>query len=167
MKFFKITFLVFALSFFAFTTMHKYYISVTQIEYVQEKQSVQIISRIFIDDLEELLRVEYDKTITLAEKNEPKSINDYIETYLKEKIKIKINDKEVNISFIGKEYDTDIVKCYMEIQGVKNIQSFEISNQVLFDFFNNQQNIIKTKINSKEKSVIQTIDKNDTVLKFN
>ncbi len=167
MKFFKITFLVLALPFFAFTTMHKYYISVTQIEYIQEKQSVQIISRIFIDDLEELLRAEYDKTITLAEKSEPKAINDYIETYLKEKIKVKINDKEVNISFIGKEYDTDIVKCYLEIQGVKSIQSFEISNQVLFDFFNNQQNIIKTKINSKEKSVIQTIDKNSTMLKFN
>lgn len=165
MRYIPILLLVLLLS--ASTVNHKFYVSVTQIEYVQKKQSVQIISRIFIDDLEGLLRSRYDKNITLTGDNEPESANEYMETYLKEKMKIKINGKVVTLSFIGKEYDGDIAKCYLEIQGVKNIQSFEISNQILFDFLNDQQNIIKTKIYSKEKSVIQSEDKNTTLLKFN
>ena len=66
-------FLILMLPLFAFTTMHKYYISVTQINYLQEKQSVQITSRIFIDDFEKLLRERYDENITLADENESSS----------------------------------------------------------------------------------------------
>lgn len=167
MKLFKITCLILTLSFFSFKAAHKYYISVTQIDYVKEKESVQIISRIFIDDLEKLLRERYDESITLAGKTEPKEVDVYLEKYLKEKLKVKINDKEASIAFIGKEYDADIIKCYLEIKGIKSIQTFEISNQVLFDLFSEQQNIIKTNINSKQKSVIQMPEKNTTLLKFN
>lgn len=153
--------------FFAFAAIHKYYISVTQIDYLQNKQSVQITTRIFIDDLEKLLRERYDETITLTGKNEPNTADLYIERYLNEKIKIKINNKEASLSFIGKEYDVDLVKCYLEIEGVKKIESFEISNEVLFDLYSDQQNIIKTKINSQQKSVILIPQNRSALLKFN
>ncbi|MGC1204850.1 MAG: DUF6702 family protein [Flavobacteriaceae bacterium] len=167
MKHLKILLLVFIIPLFAFTTMHKYYISVTQINYIEDKQSVQITARIFIDDFENILRARYDKSITLAGKDEPETINTFIEKYLKEKITIKINNKATNITFIGKEYEGDIMRCYLEIEGVKSIQSIEISNKILFDLFEDQQNIIKTKINSKQKSVIQTSSNNKTLLNFN
>lgn len=138
----------------AFTSIHKYYISVTQVDFFPQKKSVQITTRIFIDDFETLLRARYDKNITLATKQELTSVNLYIERYLNEKVTIKINGKDVKLSFIGKEYDADLIKCYLEIEGIKKIESFEISNQVLFDLFDDQQNIIKTNINSKQKSVI-------------
>ncbi len=159
--------ILFIVPFFAFVAIHKYYISVTQIDYLQNKQSVQITTRIFIDDLEKLLRERYDETITLTGKNEPNTADLYIERYLNEKIKIKINNKETSLSFIGKEYDVDLVKCYLEIEGIKKIESFEISNEVLFDLFSDQQNIIKTKINSQQKSVILFRQNPRALLKFN
>lgn len=152
---------------FAFTTMHKYYISVTQVNYIQEKQSLQITSRIFIDDFENLLRERYYDNIILAEKDEPEIIDLSIGKYLIEAIAIKINNQKVTPTFIGKEYDGDIMRCYLEVEDVKSIQSFEISNKVLFDLFEQQQNIIKTKINSKQKSVIHTSQSHNTVLNFN
>ena len=151
--------LIIVLPLFAFTAMHKYYISVTQIDYIPEKQSVQITSRIFIDDFEKLLRERYDDNIALADKNDASTTDIYIEKYLNEKIKIKINGKVANLTFIGKEYDTDIVKCYLEIVGIKKIESIEISNQVFFDLFSEQQNIVKTKIYNKQKSFL--LDKNN------
>lgn len=155
------------MSFLSFTAVHKYYVSVTQIDYLPEKQSVQITSRIFIDDLEKLLRERYDKDITLATKNESPKVAAYIEKYLKEKLKIKINNKEVSLNFIGKQYDTDIIKCYLEIEGVKTIESIEISNQILFDIFSDQQNIIKTKINAQQKSFILFPQNTSNILEFN
>ena len=163
----KFLFLFTLLPLFAFTAMHKYYISVTQVNYVQEKQSLQITSRIFIDDFENLLRERYDDTIILAEKDEAEIIDYYIGKYLIEAITIKINDQKVSPNFIGKEYDGDIMRCYLEVEGVTSIQSFEISNKVLFDLFEEQQNIIKTKINSKQKSIIHTSQSHNTVLNFN
>lgn len=151
----------------AFTSIHKYYISVTQIEYVEEEKSVQIISRIFIDDLENVLRKRYNDSIIIDDPQYVKETNKYIEKYLRSKIKIKVNGAETNFNFVGKEYNLDIVKCYLEIKNIENIISFEISNKVLFDMFEDQQNIIKTNINSKQKSFI-LISQNDTVvLNFN
>lgn len=167
MKFLKISLLVLALSFFAFSAVHKYYISVTQVDYVEEKQSLQIISRIFIDDFEKLLRERYDQNITLAGKNESESVDTYMEKYLKEKLVIKINGKQVDVNFIGKAYDVDIAKCYLEVEKIKRIETIEITNEVLFDVFDEQQNIIKTNINSKQKSVILYPQKANVLLKFN
>ena len=152
---------------FAFSSLHKFYVSITQINYIQDKQSVQITSRIFIDDFENALRARHGKDITLAEKNEGQIINTHIEQYLKENIAIKINNSHTKLQFIGKEYEGDIMICYIEIEGIKNIASFEISNSVLFDLFKDQQNIVKTKINSKHKSAILSIDTNKLMLNFN
>ncbi|WP_345276832.1 DUF6702 family protein [Litoribaculum gwangyangense] len=151
----------------AFTSLHKYYISVTQINYIQEKQSVQITSRIFIDDFENLLRERYDEKITLAGKDEPEIANTYVEKYLKNKVTIKINNESVDVNFIGKEYDGDIMRCYLEVENIKNINTIEITNQVLFDLYDEQQNIVKTKIYSKQKSMILSNQNSTMVLNFN
>jgi hypothetical protein len=152
---------------FAFTTMHKYYISVTQINYIQEKQSVQITSRLFIDDFENILKQNYDENIVLVDEENPEIIDSYIDRYLKKNMELVINDKVVTFNFIGKQYEGDIVKCYLEVEDIQSIASFEITNRILFDLQKDQQNIVKTKINSKSKSVILTYENPNALLKFN
>ena len=167
MKKIKIILLITVIPLFAFTIFHKYYISVTQINYIQDEQSVQMISRIFIDDFEKVLRERYDENIVLAGKGESKDVDLYIESYLKNKISVKINGEDMKLNFIGKEYDLDIMLCYIEIEHVKDIESIEISNAVLFEVFEAQQNMIKTKINSKQKSFLLNRNNKTAVLKFN
>ena len=48
------------------TGAHEFYLSVTEIEYKEEKQSLQIITRIFTDDFEEVLRKRFDDDIRLS-----------------------------------------------------------------------------------------------------
>jgi len=151
---------------FSFTVFHKYYVSVTEIEYVEEKKSIQIISRIFIDDFEKLLRERYDSNITLAVENEPSKVNFFIEKYLDEKITISINNEVAEVVFVGKEYEADIMYCYLEIENVSSISSFEISNHVLFDLYGEQQNIVRTNINGKNKSFILIKENDKGLLNF-
>lgn len=151
---------------FAFTGAHEYYVSITQIEYVKEKETVQIISRIFIDDLEKLIRERYDPEVTLASDDEPAKVDFYIEKYLNEKIKFKINNIDIDATFIGKEYEADIVYCYLEIENIESINSFEITNQVLFDLYSEQQNIVRLKINDKNKSFILIKENDKGLLNF-
>ncbi|WP_298346193.1 DUF6702 family protein [uncultured Algibacter sp.] len=159
--------IILVLPLFAFTTMHKYYISVTQINYIQEKQSVQITSRLFIDDFENILKQNYDENIVLVDEENPEIIDSYIDRYLKKNMELVINDKVVTFNFIGKQYEGDIVKCYLEVEDIQSIASFEITNRILFDLQKDQQNIVKTKINSKSKSVILTYENPNALLKFN
>ena len=105
------------------STKHDYYVSVTVIEYAKEQQSLQIISQIFINDFENLLRQRYDENITLNSKDEPKSIETYMQRYLSDKLKIKVNGTLVNFKFIGKEYKDDITYCYLEVENISAIKN--------------------------------------------
>lgn len=166
MRYLKILFFILIFPLLGYTSIHKYYISVTQIDYIKEKKVVQITSRIFIDDFENVLKENYDENIILGNEKELEVVDKYIERYLKDNIIVNINGKSSNITFIGKEYDDDIVRCYLEIEGVKKIKYFQILNTVLFDLFEDQQNIVKIKMNSKQKSFMLTSQKKKGVLSF-
>jgi len=161
----KVLFLI-LIPLLAFTTAHDYYVSITQIEYVKDKKEVQIISRIFIDDFEKLIRKRYDPNLTMVVDDESPKVDFYVEKYLNEKIKIRINNQDKEAAFIGKEYEGDIVYCYLQIENVESIKSFEIINQVLFDLYKDQQNIVRTKINNKNKSFILIKENDKGLLNF-
>jgi hypothetical protein len=148
------------------TTQHEYYVSVTKIEYAKEQQSLQIISQIFIDDFETLLRQRYDENITLAPDGDVKVINDYMNRYLSDKLKISVNGKPLDWVFIGKEYKDDIVYCYLEIENITNITTIEVINRALFDVFEEQQNIVRIKLKDKNKSFLLVPDNDKCVLNF-
>ena len=142
---------------------HEYYVSVTEVEYVKEQQSLQIITQIFINDLETLIRKRYDESITLDVEDESRLVDDYIERYLTDKFKVKVNGSGVSFNFLGKEYKDDIVYCYLEIENVSKVNSIEITNQVLFDVLPSQQNIVRLKLLNKNKSFL-LVPENDTCL---
>jgi hypothetical protein len=145
---------------------HDYYVSVTKIEYSKEDQSLQVISQIFINDFEKLLRQRYDETITLNPDHEPEMIETYMQRYLTNKLKISVNGALVNLKFIGKEYKDDITYCYLEIENVTDIKTLGVTNRTLFDVFPEQQNIVRLKLLKKNKSFLLLPDNDKCMLNF-
>ncbi|MBL87423.1 MAG: peptidase E [Winogradskyella sp.] len=148
-------------------TKHEYYVSVTNIEHAKEQQSVQIISQVFIDDFERLIRERYDETITLAQDDEPELVDVYMKRYLEDKLKISINGKAYKFNFIGKEYKEDITYCYLEIENIKDIKSIKVVNRLLFDILPEQQNIVRLKLNDRNKSFLLIPENDECMLNFN
>jgi len=145
---------------------HEYFVSVTKVEYSKETQSLQIISQIFIDDFETVLRKRYDEKIILDIENESESVETYMKRYLTDKLKINVNGSAVNFKFIGKEYKDDITYCYLEIENVSDIKSIAVTNQLLFDAFSDQQNILRLKLLDKNKSFLLVPENDSCVLNF-
>ncbi|GAA4108375.1 hypothetical protein GCM10022393_04410 [Aquimarina addita] len=150
----------------SFTTTHKFYVSVTQIDYNEEQKSLQIISRIFVDDFEATLQDRYDSSIKLSSENPNDKIDGYIEKYLQQKISISVNGKPVVFEYIGKEYDNDLILCYLEVEGVQDLETIEVSNTVLMDAFNEQQNIVHVKKGTQRKSLMLENEISQGMLKF-
>lgn len=145
---------------------HEYYVSVTSVEFVEQEQAIQIISQIFIDDFEQALRMRYDESLVLAGDNEPKSVDALMERYLKAKLKLWVNGEEVQFQFLGKEYKEDIAYCYLEIVDVSTIDAITMSNKILLDVFDTQQNIARFKIRDKNKSFLMVRDNTECMLNF-
>jgi len=136
------------------STTHKFYVSTTNVEYVKEKKAIQIITKIFTEDLEQALRARYGPSISLDSKKETDTDVAYVKKYLFQKLKITVDGVAEKFNFIGKEYDIDIIKVYFEIENISDLKSIEIENKVLFDMFPEQQNIIHLKTPDNRRSLI-------------
>src|SRR5680860_166309 len=94
--------LLFSLSSFnTDNTDHKFYVSVTEIEYNAKAHSLQIISRVFIDDLEKLLQARYDESIHLSKNGDSEKVSDYIKNYLVQKMQVQLDGKPYKMNYIG------------------------------------------------------------------
>ena len=141
---------------FAFATAHKFYLSVTHVNYSEKDGAIQITSRIFIDDFENVLQERYGFDAELATKNESEEADAYIEKYFRTKFAVEINGKNASYTFIGKKYDVDVMICYIEIPKVDlaTTTSIQITNEILTDLYDEQQNIVHFKIDGKKKSFV-------------
>jgi len=164
MRVFKlsITLLIAWISLTSFMNIHKYYVSVTDIEYAKEAKSLQVISRLFVDDIEKVLQERYNDSVKI----EDKLVDTYIEKYFSKKLLITVNNKQQKFNFIGKEIEDDMVHCYFEIENISNIEAISVINKLLFDVYDSQQNITHLKINDKKKSFLLIKDNASGLLKL-
>lgn len=165
MTFPKKVLLLLIIPFLSFSA-HKYYLSMTQIEYSEEQKSLQIIINVFMDDIEMAINSEYDVNLQLTTSREPKNSGEYFEKYLNETLKFKLQDKEVSYKYLGKEYEGDLVYFYLEIPNVSNPQPIEISNTILVKYFADQKNVVKMKVGKKRRSKILNKSNDKALLKF-
>ncbi len=147
--------LLLILPFFAFTA-HKYYLSLTQIEFNNSKSSIEVITNVFIDDIETALNAIHSKKFKLDTKNELKDSDTYFNQYLQNNLAFKIDGKSVEFQYLGKEYDGDVVFFYLEIKNIQSVTKIEVENSLLLKHFPKQQNLVKSKVNKKHKSALLT-----------
>ncbi|MRT17012.1 hypothetical protein F3C99_08590 [Vitellibacter sp. q18] len=145
---------------------HKFYVSVTKIEYAKEKNSLQIITKIFIDDIEDALQKRYDPSLSLATDMETEAAEADLKKYILQKLKITINGSPVRLHYIGREYDPDMVVAYLEVTDVKSLKSIRVENKVLMELFPEQQNIVHIKTPQSRKSLILEKDEPSGELNF-
>ena len=154
------------LLFLSFSSAHKFYVSVTNIVYSEEDSAFQITSRVFIDDLDKLLKERYGVEAKLATPNEAKIAEEYIEKYFRTKFVMEMDGEPVQYNFLGKRYDNDVVICYLEIPNVNlsEVKQLSVQNEVLTDLFDEQQNVVHVKWNGNKKSFVLIRENNKGML---
>ena len=117
-------------------TLHKYYVSVSEVNYVKEEQAVQIITRLYIDDFEAILKQRYDEKASLINTSGVSSLTmSYIKKYFKKKFVITINGEKKAFNFIGKEFEDDMILCYIEVPNIESIKTIKIDIIELTTYF--------------------------------
>ena len=145
--------------------VHKFYVSIYQINYAPEKKMLQITSRIFIDDLNEILHKKYNKKTFIGESNEAPEDVVLMKKYILEHFSIKVNGQQKAINYLSKELEGNVVICYYNVKEISKIKTLEIQNTALFDLNSEQQNIIQTNFNGNKQSLLLTNDNIKGMLK--
>lgn len=165
MKIFKIILLFFTITFCSYT-VHKYYLSLTQITFKPKTKTVQVIINVFIDDIETALNKDYNIDLQLTTLKELKNNDIYFKKYLQDKLSFKINNINTTFNYLGKEYEGNLVYFYLEMTDVQNIKNIEITNKILINHFSKQQNLVKCNINKEHKSVLLSKNKIQSILEY-
>jgi hypothetical protein len=164
-KGFLLFLMVFSLAVSAFE-MHKFYVSVTQINFAQNKKTIQITSRIFIDDLNNALEKKYKKKFYIGSTKESEEEIQLLKSYFSENFSMKVNTKSKPTVFLDKEIEDDVIIIYHVVRDVSKINSLDIKNTLLFDFLPEQQHIIHTQVLDKKQSALLTLENPAELLKY-
>ncbi len=165
MGFYKKIFLIIIIPLLSFTA-HKYYVSMTKIKHVKEENSIQITMRFFIDDIEKIINNRFKKEFNLATNEELTETDKFLNIYIHQKFEVKINDQLIEYTFLGKEYDNDVMFFYLESTDIKEINSIEVKNKMLLEMFEEQQNYIKLHINDQIKTMVLMRENDKEMLKY-
>ena len=131
---------------------HEFHLSKAMIKHNTEEKAVQISLHLYIDDFEDALKARGADSLFICTKMENKEADKYIYLYLQDRLKLKVDDQEVYYHYLGKEISEDLqgVWMYLEVYDVESIQDFTVSNQLLTEIFEDQQNVMNIRANNKE-----------------
>lgn len=165
MRFSKYSFILLPFFFLSFTA-HKYYVSVTEIKFAEQKQELQISMRFFIDDIESVMNQRFDKEFLLSTNKELNDADNYLKLYIDQKFQIKINGKTISAKFLGKEYENDVVYFYLIAEKISSVSVIEVTSAMLYEKFEDQENYIQLNINDQRNTFILTKRNDKEMLKY-
>lgn len=145
--------------------LHPFHVSVTDIKFKEEKKSLQVSTRIFMDDLEEALKMEYqlEKYDILEKKDDPETKN-WIKNYLLKNFKLSSDSKPLDLKFIGFEFESDVVWCYLEVEKIRKIKNLTVENSLLTSTYSDQENLVH--LRAYEQVLSRRMNKKNTLEKF-
>jgi hypothetical protein len=151
----------YTLLFISFLTLssfgiHKFYVSIYQINYASEKKMLQITSRLFVDDVNAVLFKKYGKKTYLGEKNESQEDVNLMKRYILDNFSLKVNGQLKPINFLSKEMEGNVIICYYNIKEISKIKTLEVKNSALIELNSEQQNIIQSTIYGEKQSLLLT-----------
>lgn len=138
--------------------VHKFYVSKTTIELNPRSGMFEVTCKIFTDDLERAIGSTDVSPVRLGTERESSDAASRIEAYLKQKLRLKMNGLPVDLRFVGKECETDLTFCYLEFYVQPNFNTIEVTNEILFEHYPEQQNIVDLVAYSKTRTAVCLIN---------
>jgi len=143
-------------------SIHPIYISVIEIN--SKDNNLEIVFKIFRDDLEDGIKNNLGKNVSIDTQSKVELNNKIIQEYLNTVTSIKINDDKKELFFSGFLLENERIKINSKISNNSSIDIIEIYNEILIDVFSNQKNVIFFNIYNQLNNDFLDKSKKKTVL---
>ena len=134
---------------------HEFYVSTTSVDFVLNKNEIQITSQFFVDDVENLIRFQTPNTALIFERAYNEDTNLIMRDFIHKNFKISINKKKQEVKYLGYELKDDLLVVYYETKfSNSKIFNVEVYNSFLVNFIESQKNIVHVKFKNLKKSFL-------------
>lgn len=131
---------------------HPFYLSVAEINFNGSNKHYELSVRLFIDDFELCLSNSSGSPVYLFETKDSLRNDQLITDYINDHFKLVANNKNIEMYFVGYEKEDQAVWCYFESDAEVKPESINIRNNLLYEKFESQTNIIHLTIDGKRHS---------------
>lgn len=146
---------------------HDLHLSMCNINFNQEYQRIEIEQRIFLDDLEDQLKVNLkDEKFDIINPDPSLDIDSIFEKYLNKNIELIVDDNRKEIVLLEYALDDAAFVFYMYIEGIKEVNRLSIYSSILFNLYDDQTNIVSVKVEDVKKSARFELGSKEKVLEF-
>ena len=143
-------------------SIHPIYISVIEIN--SQDNNLEIVFKIFRDDLEDGIKNNLGKNVSIDTQSKLELNNKIIQEYLNTVSSIKVNDEKKDFFFSDFLLENERIKINAKISNNFSIDRIEIYNEILIDVFSNQKNVIFFNIYNQLNNDVLDKSKKKTVL---
>ena len=135
------------------TLLHPIHVSVTEIEMDEKDKRLEIMMRVFADDLELTLqntRGEPEIDLLALPKAD---VDKLVSVYLKDHFKISLDNKPQQNHYLGHELDNLAFIFYIEVPTVKKWKNIRIQNDIIMETHDDQSNLVHVTLGETVRSL--------------
>ena len=139
--------------------LHPIHVSVTEIEFDENDKALEIMMRVFIDDLELTLRNKLNQPeLDILEPKNGLTLDQMANDYLKDHFRISLDNKQQKINYLGHERESDAFIFYIEVSNVRKWKTIQIQNDIITETHDDQSNLVHVTVKDNVKSLRLTKD---------
>jgi hypothetical protein len=157
-KFFNMIFIASLNSFIQVLTLifclHPMHVSVTEIEFDEKEKELEIMMRVFVDDMELTMRNKlHQPELDILEPKNGMTIDQMGGDYIKEHFKIWLDNKPQKIGYLGHERESDAFIFYIQVSSVKKWKTIQVQNDIIMEMHDDQSNLVHVTVRDKVLSL--------------
>lgn len=146
---------------------HPFYVSICDINYNTQNQSLEISIRLFTTDIEKTMDDWGAEKLYLGEQNESPKADSVLAAYLPTVLEIKTDEKATPpFQYLGKEVEGEMCWIYIEVPNIPAFEQASVSNRILFQSFPTQTNLIHFNNKGEIKNLLLTKNSPSGVLRW-
>src|ERR1700722_658727 len=131
---------------------HPLYISVTEIKHNAKDRILEVSCKVFTNDMETVLEKMSGSRVDLSAAATKAATDKLIDTYVEKHLRLKVDGKPVQLHFVGSEQENDGTWSYFQVNDVPAVKRVDVVDELLYDSFNQQINILHVTVGGQRKS---------------
>ncbi len=164
-RFFKWSFVLLT-GVFLISWVHPFHMSVVEMNHNAQDKILEISCKIFTDDFEKVLAKNYNTKVDLTNPPNKPAMDSLVKRYVLGHLGLNVNGKPVSLIYVGFETDNEASYAYIEVDNVNTVTKVDIYNNLMYDMYDDQVNIMHVIVGGKRESTKLTYPDKQTGVSF-
>ena len=131
---------------------HPFYVSVTEVDHNAADRTLEISSKVFAEDIEQVLEKNYKTQLDITIDADKTKFDQYLADYFAKHLSITADGRHVSFSYLGYEVEKESAYCYFQVDNVPSVKNLHLNNTILYDFNDTEINIMHITIGGRRQS---------------